>query len=223
MASPRKIVFENEYIYHVFNRGVEKRTIFLDRRDHTRFLQTVKYYRHTYTPVRYTQLFLMTKQMRADVFVEIERSPLKVEILAYCLMPNHFHFLIRQKKDQGISTFVSNLSNSYARYFNQKHDRTGPLYQGRFKAVFIETEEQLIHVSRYIHLNPAVSSMVSRDNLANYKWSSLPDYLGKTSSNLTETKTILSYFSEKQPYENFLLDHLDYAKQLDIQKHLNLD
>ena len=115
-------------------------------------------------------------------FSKSEIAPLKplseekmIEIICYCLMPNHIHFLIRQLKENGISKFMGQISNSYTKYFNTKYTRVGPLLQGPFKAVLIESDEQLIHVSRYIHLNPIVSGIVK--NLEDYPWSSYLEYI----------------------------------------------
>lgn len=90
----------------------------------------------------------------------MQSLPQHLEIISYCLMPNHFHLLVKQVIDHGIVKCLNNFSNSYTRYFNIRHDRVGPLFQGRFKAVRIETDEQLLQVSRYIHLNPVASSLI---------------------------------------------------------------
>lgn len=92
-------------------------------------------------------------------------------------MPNHFHLLLQQIRDGGITEFISKLTNSYTRYFNIRNKRIGPLFQGEFKAVHVETDEQLIHLSRYIHLNPIVSYITKK--LESYQWFSYLEYLGR--------------------------------------------
>jgi len=118
---------------------------------------------------------------------------------------------------------MSNFQNSYTRYFNTKHRRKGPLFYDQFKAVRIETDEQLIHVSRYIHLNP-YSSYVIKDfkNIKDYLWSSLPDYLsGK--KGICETNVILDFFKNKKEYFEFIYNQADYQRELDRIKHLDLE
>lgn len=145
-----------------------------------------------------------------------------VEIISYVLMPNHFHLLIRQTSDNGISTFIRRSINSYTRYLNTKRSRVGPLFQGAFKAVRVEDDEQLIHLSRYIHLNPLVSFVVKESEFRNYPWSSLPDYL-KGQSNLIDVDMVLGHFSSPKSYEKFIFDQADYAKELEKIKHLKLE
>jgi len=223
MATKRSLVFTNEYVYHVFNRGIESRTIFTDQREYVRFLNTVEYYHYASTPLSYSKFLLQTIQNRNKILENLLSTKMHITLLAYCLLPNHFHFLIRQNIDNGISTFVSNISDSYTRFFNIKHDREGPLFQGTFKAVFIEDEDQLIHVSRYIHINPVISSKTSIQNLSSYQWSSYPAYIQHIDENRVDTSIILSQFSSKQSYESFVLDQVGYAKELDKVKHLTLE
>ena len=210
----RIIPFVNDHFYHIYNRGVEKRTIFENRRDHDRFLKTLQYYQLAGPKPRFSK-FLVNKAFKPQLAKKI------VEIVSYCLMPNHFHLLIQQLKDGGITEFLSKLSNSYTKYYNTKHSRVGPLLQGEFKAVLIESEEQLIHVSRYIHLNPFVSFLVK--DLKLYEWSSYTDYIGKTTVGICNKEAVLELFKSPQDYEKFVLDHADYAQRLEIIKHQLID
>lgn len=109
----------------------------------------------------------------------------QIEILGFCLMNNHYHFLLKQKTQNGISRFISNLQNGYAKYFNIKTERTGPLFQPMFQSVRIATDEQLLHVSRYIHLNPSTGYVVEINKLGEYPWSSLSCYLKKSADGLS--------------------------------------
>lgn len=138
-------------------------------------------------------------------------------------MPNHFHFLLRQSTEKGISVFISNITNAFTRYFNTKHKRAGPLFEGVFKAVHIESEEQLIHVSRYIHLNPVASSIIHDDELEGYRWSSYPEYLVTSPEEITQKELILDMFKSVEVYRAFVNNQIDYAKQLDVIKHLILE
>ena len=112
----------------------------------------------------------------------------------------------------GISKFISKVSNSFTKYFNVKNDRVGPLFQGAFKAVRIESDEQLIHVSRYIHLNPLVGNIVT--NLKKFEWSSYPIYISERQASLVSNREVLDHFSSKKDYERFVLNQVDYAKEL---------
>lgn len=202
----RKVILVNNEVYHVINRGVEERETFLDKRDYLRFLQSFIYYQKANLPVR----FSFRKRINKKQFSNLDNL---VEIICYCLMPNHFHFLLKQIKKDGISLFVSRLTNSYTRYFNSRHRRTGHLFQGPFRAVRITSEEQLLHVSRYIHLNPLVGFLVRE--LREYPYSSYPEYLGLNPAfSVCFSEIILSHFSSPAEYEKFVLDQKDYAISL---------
>lgn len=211
----QQAVFANKEFYHVFNRGVEKRTIFTNRRDYRRFLQTLDYYRLKNPPTRFSFRNRPTilRSQRAS------SSPL-IEIVCFCLMPTHFHLLLRQLEESGITTFISKLTNSYTKYFNTKYRRIGPLLQGSFKAVRIENDEQLVHVSRYIHLNPVIDYLV-RD-LRRYEYSSYLEYVAQRHG-FCRTDYVLSHFSSVNDYEKFVLDQEDYGRVIKNIERLLLD
>ena len=219
----RKTVLATNEIYHVYNRGVEKRQIFLNKRDYSRFLELINYYRFANCPVKFSQFKVSSQSARQDLFEKLENQAEKlVEILAFCLMPNHIHFLLRQLKDSGISKFMNKISSGYSHYFNIRNQRVGPLFQGNFKAVRIETDEQLIHVSRYIHLNPVSSYLIEFGGLESYDFSSYPEYIGKKTG-FCNTKIVLAYSKTVQDYENFVKDQVEYARNLENIKHLALE
>ena len=178
MATPPRF-FENNMYYHIYNRGNRKQQIFLQNKDYERFLEKV---------VKYKKEFPVT-------------------IVSYCLMPNHFHFLIQQRDTNAISRLFSNLGNSHSKYFNIKYETVGSLYQGRFKAKRVDKDEYLVHLSRYIHLNPVdLFSFLGKNifkYLMTYKWSSLPAYLTGSSDEIVDPTPILSYFSSKNPIEDY--------------------
>lgn len=201
----------NDEIYHIYNRGSEKKVIFTSYRDYKRFQKTFYYYQFAGPKPRLSISSLKTFQP--------ELSKKLVEILCYCLMPNHFHFMVKQLKENGISIFMSQLSNSYTKYFNTKYRRVGPLLQGAFKAVLVETDEQLTHLSRYIHLNPVVSGICKLPN--NHLWSSFNEY--SQGENICSTNLILDMFPSKEKYIEFTNDQIDYGKTLEIAKHQLID
>lgn len=214
----RKVVFANNQIYHVFNRGVAWLPIFSSSRNYFRFIDLIDYYRFIDTPMSYSNVIKLPLKERSSLLAHLRNEGKhNIEILSFCLMPNHFHFLLRQINDRGIRTFLSNLQNSYAKYFNTKSDRTGPLFQPMFKAVRIETDEQLLHVSRYIHLNPSTGYLVEPDKLVEYRWSSLSTFLNiGVSYGFVNPEAILSFFKKTKTYESFLLDHAEYQRTLSM-------
>lgn len=224
MTTYRKTVLANNQIYHTYNRGVEKRTIFGNKREFERAINTIKYYYFTNSPLKFSKFLVQPKKEQEDILksVQIKKNQL-VEIIAYCLMPNHFHFLLKQLQDNGISRFISNFTNSYTKYFNTKHGRVGPLVQGIFKAVFVENDEQLVHLSRYIHLNPVSSFIIKAQELENYPWSSLREYLGLEKDGFCEKNYVLGYFKSVGKYKQFILDQISYARELEKIKHLSLE
>ena len=222
MALRKTVLVINE-IYHVYNRGVEKRPIFLNQRGYNRFLELINYYRFANCPVKFSQFKILSQDTRKDLLDKLEEQSKKlVEILAFCLMPNHVHFLLKQLQNNGISKFMSKISSGYSHYFNILNHRVGPLFQGNFKAVRIESEEQLIHVSRYIHLNPVSSYMVEFDHLEDYDFSSYHEYISKKIG-FCNTKDVLAYFKSIQAYKSFVADQVDYARKLENIKHLIFD
>ena len=201
----------------MFNRGVERRTTFLDEVDYRRFYKTIVYYQNENVPTRFS--FRSRKLIRPK-----EASGGKmIEIICFCLMPNHFHLLLKQTLDKGIPTYLGKLTNSYTRYFNTKYKREGHLFQAPYKAVRIESEEQLLHVSRYIHLNPLVGEVTP--GLRSYKWSSCQEYFDFSLETVCQKQEILNYFPKprERSYEKFVLDQVDYARSLEKIKTQLLD
>ena len=137
-------------------------------------------------------------------------------------MPNHVHFLLKQLLDNGISKFMAKITNAFSHYFNVRHERVGHLFQGNFGAVRIEDDNQLIHVSRYIHLNPVTSYLIEIGDIDNYEYSSYPEFIGKRSG-FSNTNDVLSYFKNIEDYKKFIKDQADYARQLENIKHLTLE
>lgn len=220
----RKVPLVTGEIYHVFNRGIARAPIFSTYSHFLRFLDLINYYRFQETPVSFSQFKEIEKAAREEIFNKLIREDKKyVEILAFCLMDNHFHFLLKQVAERGTAKFISNLQNAHAKYFNIKTERTGPLFQPMFKSVRIITDEQLLHVSRYIHLNPSTGYLVEIKDLEKYPWSSLTCYLEKKSKyTFVNTEIILSLIS-KEKYKEFVFDQADYQRELGKIKHLSLE
>jgi len=195
-----KTYVEDGY-YHIYNRGVEKRTIFQDDQDYNTFSKYLKIYLEPQKDLGERRVKVNDK-----IYITIAR-PLKnyhnkIELLAYCLMPNHFHLLVKQKDKNTMEFFMRSLLTKYSVYFNKKNNRVGSLFQGSYKAVLIDNEDQLLHVSRYIHLNPTKVSPLQK------AYSSYPDYLNLRKTPWLNTKIILSFFKNAQ--RNSLRDMLSY-------------
>lgn len=219
----RKLPIATGEIYHVFNRSVAKQPIFLTFKDHKRAMAVIKFYRHGDLPMRFSFYNRLPEEQKSLVSETINSNPHIIEVLAFCLMPNHIHFLIKNLTEDGIIKFMSNLQNSYAKYFNTRHERTGTLFQPMFKAVRIESDEQLIHVCRYIHLNPITSYVVKAvSDLEKYAWSSYPDYL-KISPTFINRDLVLSFFKDLRAFKEFTVNQVDYQRKLDQIRHLALE
>ena len=216
----RQVPLVNGEIYHIISRGHYSMPIFAGTRDYKIFIQTSSYYRYDSIPYRFSRFRLLTNDQKNTITQSLKfKKDLLVKIIAFCLMPNHFHFLIKQKKNNGIKEFISLLNNSYAKYFNIKYKKKGGLFESRFKAIRIETEEQLLHVSRYIHLNPYTSYVVKNFNtLLAYPFSSLPEYLSGR-PDLCNLDQLEKLFQTPEKHKEFILDQADYQRTLQKIKH----
>ncbi|RJQ37005.1 hypothetical protein C4559_04760 [Candidatus Microgenomates bacterium] len=209
----RKVPFVNGECYHIFNRGVAKIPIFDNSRDYQHFIKTMIYYQIEGPKPRFSICTLKG--------LELNHNKKIINILGYCLMPNHFHLLIQQIRENGITEFMSKLSNSYTKYFNIKNRRIGPLLQGEFKSVYIEKDEQLIHLLRYIHLNPLVGYKTK--NLEEYPWSSYLEYTELSDNNICLKEIVINQFKSVDEFKSFTHDQEDYGQKLEMLKHELLD
>ena len=219
----RKTPVVNGEIYHVYNRSNGQQEIFLTSKDYQRAIDVFRFYQYGKPRLRFSFYNRLPKDQKTKFLEDLYLNKPIVDIICFCLMPNHFHFLLRGVEGRGINQFISNCQNSYAKYFNLKTTRTGSLFQQNFRAVRIESDEQLIHVSRYIHLNPVTAYLVKTlEELENYQWSSYPDYIhrGKT---YIRKGIVLDHFRSQADYKKFTADQVDYQRKLDRIKHLLLE
>ncbi len=221
----RTIPLITDELYHVFNRGTARQPIFLTKRDYDRFTEILRYYLPVKPPIRYSRFLMLTTKQREEFFSRKQRELVPaVTCIAYCVMPNHFHLVLRQETDGGISKYLANICNSYTRYINTKKKRQGPLLQGKFKAVRIEDDEQLLHLVRYVHLNPYSNALVrSVDDVFAYPYSSLPLYIRPDNHSWVEGDLVLSQFKTRNSFASFTADQANYQKHLEAIKHLALD
>lgn len=220
--SKRNLVLTTDEIYHVFNRSVGKQTIFSFKSNLTRILDILEFYRFP-QELRFSKFKTLSQILRNEYLLSLRNKSALVEIYAYAFMPNHFHLLLKQLKDKGIARFVSNIQNSFAKYFNTKFERHGALFQNPFKAKRVETDEQFVHVSRYIHLNPVTSYLIEFDELSTYPWTSFPIYAGNQENPFVSTKLLLQMFGSKDKYIKFVGDQVDYQRKLAVIKDLIIE
>lgn len=214
-----------ENYYHVFTKSIEGFRIFLSDGEYSRMFNAIRYYqsRALSCPLAH---YLQQKKVPKAIFDKASlpaRSDAKkrVEIIAYCFMPTHIHLLLKQDRDQGISNFMQLVLNSYSRYFNVKHKRKGPLWQGRAKKVLIESDEQLIHLTRYIHLNPVTANIVNKPE--QWRYSSYGEYLQEDAcaQGICSFRDVLDI--KPNHYREFVNDRIGYQKELARIKRLTLE
>lgn len=211
----RKTSFVNGEIYHVCNRAVAGIPVFQRQKEAELFLESALFYLQEDPPTRFS--IYRTSRDRFS----ISSGNHIVTPLAFCIMPNHFHFLLKQNIDKGIQTFIKKISNSYAHYYGLKHSMKGHVFEGNFCAIHIEDEEQLLHVSRYIHLNPVTAYLVETPEA--YAFSSYRDYITSTHSSFIDPSLILSSFRSRLAYKRFVDDQKDYQRTLARAKYLTLE
>lgn len=214
MYMPRP-TFTNNHFYHIYNRGVEKRKIFMSDADYTRFIHGLFEF-NSFNPT-----FNIRRAISKHVRSRTSNKAL-VDIVSFCLMPNHFHLLVMQRETGGVSKFMQKLGTGYTNYFNIKNKRSGALLQGKFKAIAVQNDTYLTHLSRYIHLNPldltesrwkenGISNLTkAKNSLETYKWSSYGDYAGKPRYAETLTQDFLrGYFPTPREYASFVQSWTD--------------
>lgn len=219
----RSISFGPEEFYHLYNRGTEKRKIFMNGGDRDRFLAL---------------LYLCNQSQPADLKYQgrtlseigtekVRRGEPLVDIVSYCLMPNHFHFLVRERQEGGISKFMQKLTTGYTMYFNRRHERSGALFQGKFKATHVNDDRYLQYLISYVHLNPVKlieplwkeTGIVDRERaekyLEQYAYSSYLDYRGRTRpENILLERSILPQFSSSgNDFKTYVTEWLTYKSQ----------
>lgn len=210
----RKFDFSIGEFYHIYSRGTEKRPIFLDVNDW----------------VRFQKLLFLCNSIKSIVFRDVsvgntykyDRGDTVVDIGAYCLMSNHFHLLLHEKIEGGISLFMLKILTAYSAYFNKKYNRSGGLFEGKFKATHADTDEYLKYLISYIHLNPVkiiepewkekgiMDREAAKSYLSAYTYSSYLDYLGekRVERNILNREAFPEYFADFKEFEQFINEWL---------------
>lgn len=219
MPSPNiiKTYVDNSY-YHIYNRGVEKRIIFQDAQDYKVFLSYLKFYLSDPT--------LRGETPKLPPSQQLKNHSNKIMLLAYCLMPNHFHLYIKQSDYHDMTHFMRSLLTRYGMYFNKRYKRVGSLFQGPYKAVYIDNELQYLYLSKYIHRNPL--EIIGNDivKLTEYPYSSYPNYLGLIHQDWVHPEEITGYFSKElhhTPYKEFVEEYKELATEISSLGNAALD
>lgn len=225
----RKFKFSVGEFYHIYSRGTEKRPIFLDANDYHRFIKLLY--------VCNSHKSIVFRDIPSDQIYIHERGETLVDIGAYCLMSNHFHMLVHEKVENGISTFMHKLLTSYSAYFNKKYGRTGSLFEGAFKGVCVDNDNYLKYLFSYIHLNPVkiIDSSWRENGIANltatqkhldtYEHSS---YLEYASATKRDQRVILNidafpeYFSDFNDFKYFLNEWLNFDTDTELDPVIDL-
>ena len=210
----RKITFTAGQHYHVYNRGTDKREIFTDQYDLNRFFEAMKEF-NAVEPIGsiYENSFRKKNEIE-----QIDTKPL-VKFVAYCLNPNHFHFLIEQVEEKGIEKFMHRIGLGYTKYYNNKYKRSGALFQGRFKAKHVGSNEYLLHLSAYINGNDQLGNPVSK-----LSKSSLNEYINPGTDLFCDTQIILGQFSGTDMYNKFFKSSLeDIALRKSVEKEAEFE
>ena len=213
----RKITFSIGEFYHIYNRGNSKQIIFKNNVDRIRF-QKLLYACNGNKPVTF-------RSIQNQTLDKIERGDTLVDIGAYCLMPNHFHLLLHEKIENGISTFLGKISTAYSMYFNKRHERTGKLFEGAFKAEHVDNDDYLKYLFAYIHLNPVkiIDPKWKEDGIKNlketkkyldsYTYSSYIDYIGiyRDEKSIINRDPFPAYFEEHKDFKSFIDEWLSVS------------
>ncbi len=233
-------VYSIMILKHVLNRGVDKRIIFLDDHDRLRFIHDLFEFNDEANATNNYYAFqkynvIARRYMEYDTARGKTPRKLLVDVHAFCLMPNHYHLLLNERSEKGISRFMKKLNMGYARYFNEKYKRSGALFQGRYKSIPITTNAHFIHIPYYIHLNPLdleypewrkreLSSVTkAMDFLKTYRWSSHLDYAGiKNFPSITQRELLTDYFGGHKKYIDAIKDWLK-SMELENMKSLLLE
>lgn len=211
-------------IYHILNKSIAGFKIFNNDSEFSRTLAIIKYYQVKNQPVKFSR-FIKLNEVQKKAFGKgfcdsLSNTEKLIEIIGYCIMPTHVHLLLKQLQDKGISVFMKKVLSSHTHYFNMLHKRKGPLWEGRFKNILVETDEQLIHLSRYIHLNPVTAYLTK--NPEDWPASSYKEYLSQSKEDgICKYDDVLEI--ESASYKKFVEDRASYQKELKKIKDLILE
>ena len=221
-------------VYHVLNRGVDKRQIFMDKQDYLRFIHDLyEFNNQERVESTYHKFHNYSTDNNIDLKPDKEPRKLLVDILAFCLMPNHYHLLLSPRGEGSIPQFMHKVNMGYSKYFNQKHERVGTLFQGPYKHISVTNEIHFLHLPFYVHFNPLDLSYPEwRENkisnpkkalefLKSYRWSSHLDYLGiKNFPSVLNMKPLMEIFGNNKDYQKLVEN---YLKDIQVDQEIILE
>ncbi len=218
MPYRKNMLVANE-VYHVFTKSIAGYKIFNSENDFLRMIETMQFYSIDNPPCRFS--WYAEKGDKAAIPDLLQDGNKLIDIAAYCLMPTHVHLVLVPLKENGVSKFMNVVLKSYSKYFNVKHRRKGPLWEGRFKNVLVESDEQLLHLTRYVHLNPVSACIV--DNPMDWRFSSYREYVGsyEESKRLCRYRNYLEF--EEAVYRKFVEEYIEEQRLLEKIKHIILE
>src|SRR3990167_9920854 len=216
----RKYPLVNNHVYHAVTRSIAKYKVFNDPQDFARMVDILRLYRYRDFTTKYSMFSRQPEKIQKATRSSLSGSPKSVEIIAYCIMPTHLHLEIKQLTDKGISRYIAKVLNSYTRYFNCVHKRKGPLWEGKFRNILVNDNDQLLHLTRYIHLNPT-SADIAKDP-SDWPHSSYEEYISdNVTSQICKFSNIIDM--SKKDYKRLTEDHKSYQRDLSIIKYLTID
>lgn len=208
-------------VFHIYNKSIAEFQIFRNSKEFERFVWMMRFFLIPESPLNFSNLMRDYEENELSVKIEelAMQSPPQIRIIAYCLMPTHIHLVIEQKEAHAISLFMKKLSNSYTQYFNFKNHRRGPLWESRFKHVVCESDAQLLHLTRYVHLNPVTAYLVDKPEA--WQASSCREYLGQETAKICDWASLIDLSPSK--YKSFMENRIEDQRMLAKIKKLMLD
>lgn len=204
----RKFQFQNNYYYHIYNRGVDKRKIFIDKNDYVRFICSMRNFNNDSKHEQRIHLNNISKSLElsseaSELSSLILNLPKYIDIISYCLNPNHYHFFIKQNIENGIEKFMHKINLGYTNYFNKKNNRSGSLLQGTYKAVKVSNYSHFLKLAVYVNCNSEIHGICSANK---WPWSSYFDYIDKRNGTLCNKQIVMDEFKNATEFKNFCIE-----------------
>ncbi len=213
----RQTQLENGEYYHIIVRVNWQTPIFQDLFLAKLLEEVLIYYTLAHPPLK----FSLYRNLKDKTAVQLDFKDRLATIIAYCIMPTHIHLLLRQEKDKGIEVFMHKSLTSFSHYYNIKFKKVGSLFENRFKAIHIDEDEHLVHLSRYIHLNPVTAGIV--EDPRDYRFSSYEFYLKGESQPPFEITEVMAFFKDPQDYHSYVMERKEFQRELAKVKYLLID
>lgn len=221
MATIRKDPLVNGEYYHIYTRSISGFQVFNNPEEYSRMMEYIELFQFENFNYKYTDFKRLDLSVQTQIRENLKLDEKRVQVVAYCLMPTHLHMVLKQNTELGISKYMGKVLDSYSKYFNNRHKRFGPLWSSRFKNLLVNNDEQLLHLTRYIHLNPTSAGLIN--NPEEWAYSSLSEFIETSNfrNKMCEFNGLFDFTPEN--YKAFVADKKDYQKNLSVIKSLMLD